>query len=193
MSANLRRTSAVLVCLAALCLTACDDDETYPSVITELADCITDAGGNLTTLRTDEGVSYTLTNPLSGLTARAMYRCLCGYYLGDEDGTATLHSLSNAYYLRDSTAVAQRDDFTIVSAWQTDRYINLHLQHKTAGGTHYYGYVIDAVEDDHVYISLHHNRNGDATSYSADVYASIPLDSIRQSVITLQNKYEFSR
>ncbi len=187
-----RHSILAALCLAALCLAACGDgDDAYPSVVTEIVDGITDGGGALALLLTDEGERYTLTNPQDGLLANAVYRCLCGY-VPDGD-RATLYSLSGVYVLRDSTGTAARDPLPIVSAWRTPRYINLHLRPKTQGGTHYYGYITDSIVDGHAYLSLHHRQNGDPEAYSADVYASIPLDSVQASVITLQGTYDFQR
>ncbi len=174
-----------------LCFVACNDDDTYPSITTEIMDCITNNNGTIVTLLSDEGNIYTLTNPQSGLTANAIYRCLCGYTA--EGNNATLYSLSGVYILRDSTERATHDPLTIVSAWKTSRYINLHLRTKAQGGTQYFGYVTDSIVDGHIYLSLHHRQNSDPEAYSTDVYASIPLDSIEGSLITLQNTYDFQR
>ncbi len=189
----MKQNSILTILLAlSLCFVACnDDDDAYPSIITDILDGITNSSGALTTLQTDEGEAYTLTNPQSGLVKNAIYRCLCGYTL--EGNKATLYSLSGVYILRDSTERAVKDPLPIVSAWQTSRYINLHLRPKTQGGTQYYGYVTDSIVDGHVYLSLHHRQNGDPEAYSTDVYASIPLDSIEGSVITLENQYDFQR
>ncbi len=188
------KPSSILLTLAlalSFCLVSCSDDDMYPSIITDILDGITNSSGTLTTLQTDEGETYTLTNPQSGLVKNAIYRCLCGYTL--EGNNATLYSLSGVYILRDSTERAVKDPLPIVSAWKTSRYINLHLRPKTQGGTHCYGYVTDSIVDGHVYISLHHRQNGDPEAYSTDVYASIPLDSIEGSIITLQDQYDFQR
>ncbi|MCD8303018.1 MAG: hypothetical protein LUC44_08405 [Prevotellaceae bacterium] len=178
--------------LPMLCLTACsDDDDAYPSIVTELVDGLTNSRGEMEKILTDDDVYYSLTNPQSGLVPNAAYRCLCGY---TADGVnATLYTLSGAYLLRDSTEVAVKDPLAIVSAWQTRRYINLHLSVKTQGGTQYFGYVTDSIVGRHAYLSLHHRQNGDPEAYSTDVYASLPLDSIPATTITLQNSYEFQR
>ncbi len=183
-------TAATL--LPAFCLMACgDDDDVYPAIVTELVDGLTNSRGEMEKILTDEDVCYSLTNPQSGLVPDVAYRCLCGY-IADGDN-ATLYTLTGAYLLRDSTEEAVKDPLTIVSAWQTRRYINLHLSVKTRGGTQYFGYVTDSIVGRHAYLSLHHRQNADPEAYSADVYASIPLDSVPATTITLQGSYDFQR
>ena len=54
-----------LTILAALtlCMACGDEQETYPSILTEMADAYVDAEGILYKIETDRGQSYTLTNP----------------------------------------------------------------------------------------------------------------------------------
>ncbi|MCD8266287.1 MAG: hypothetical protein LUC33_03940 [Prevotellaceae bacterium] len=181
-----------LAVVMALFLASCnDEEESFPSLITEMADGMTDGSGTLTTIITDGDEQYSLTNPQTGYVPNALYRLLCGYTV--EGQAATLYTLEGVRILRDSTSVAQRDPLTIVSAWQTSRYLNLHLSVKTQGGTHCFGYITDSIVGEHLYLSLHHNQNQDPEAYSTDVYASIPLDSLEGSLITLEGKYDFGR
>ncbi len=186
-----------LAIASAVSLTSCSDDEPYPNVVTELVDCITDGQGTMVYLVTDDNVSYTLTNPQQGLIPNALYRCLCGYTT-DGQSSATLYSLTGAYLLRDSTAVKQADPINVLSAWMTNRYVNLHLTVLTQGGEHTLGYAIDSISPDHerTYISLHHSRQGDPEVYTTDLYASIPLDSLPTPAVTLLHdghSYDFQR
>ncbi|MCD8304977.1 MAG: hypothetical protein LUC86_09185 [Prevotellaceae bacterium] len=182
---------AVFMSLPLLLASCSDDDDTYPSIVTEMADGLTNSNGTLTTIITDNDEQYSLTNPQAGLYPNALYRLLCGYTVQGQ--AATLYTLEGVYILRDSTSVAQRDPLTIVSAWQTSRYINLHLSVKTQGGTHSLGYVTDSIVGSHAYLSLHHRQGQDPEAYSTDIYASIPLDSIEGSLITLEGTYQFER
>ena len=177
-----------LTLAASLLLLSCSDTEDafYPNIITEMADLKTDDSGCLTQLIVDNGTCYTVSNRQGGFAKKVTYRVLCGYV--PDHTTATLYQLNAAYYLRDSSAVAQRDPVTIRSIWRTPRYINLHLAPKTQGGVHYWGFVTDSIvsvtlpddtEQTHAYLSLHHSQNGDPASYTEETYASIPLDSIK--------------
>lgn len=167
-----------LMLLPLLCL-ACeeDKDEAYPSIVTELTDAYVNEKGVMHKIETDRGDAYTLTNPQSGFNPQSIYRTLSGF-VPQNDGTATLYQLKGVYLLRDSTSVGKKDPTGVLSAWRAGRYINLHLQPKTQGGTQYWGFVVDSLAEGRAYISLHHCQNGDAPSYSQDVYASIPVDSI---------------
>ena len=90
--------------------------------------------------------------------------------------------MKGVHILRDSTAIGRKDPTGILSAWRAGRYINLHLQPKTQGGTHYWGFTVDSVAQGTVWIGLHHKQNSDPLSYTQDLYASIPVDSIKTAL-----------
>lgn len=184
------RLSSLILSLAFLVpLTSCSDDEDdapYPAIVTEMADCPTDAQGKMTQIVLDDDTRLALTNPQTGLKASVTYRALAGF-TRQSGNLATLYSLRAAVLLRDSTAVAQSDPTHVVSLWQTSRYINLHLRpmtHAQAEG-HTWGYVVDSIVGGHAYLRLHHRQGPDPTSYSTDVYASIPLGGIEADRYTL--------
>ena len=161
------------------------DDAPYPAIITEMADCPTDAEGTMTKLILDDNTELPVTNVQTGLKKNVIYRCLAGYTL--EDGRATLYSLKGCPLLFDSTAVANVcDPVAVVSLWRTPRYINLHLMPKTQDqGQHTWGFITDSIVARHAYLRLHHRQGDDPTSYSTDVYASLPMDSIEADTVTL--------
>lgn len=174
-----------------------DDDAPYPNLITEMADLYTDEQGMLDKLVLDNNTSYEISNRKSGYHPKALYRVLCDFL--PSDGKAEIYRLTGAYILRDSTSAVRHDPVTLRSAWRSPRYINLHLAAKTQGGTQYFGFAIDSIvattETDgtahqHAYLSLHHNQNGDPTSYTGELFASLPLDSLKdfdkQAPITLR-------
>ena len=169
-----------------LAITACSesDDFTYPSIVTEMADCASDAQGTIRRITLDDGRTYTLTNPLAGYAQNAVYRAMCDYTL-EPSGSATLYQTMGAYVLRDSADAPLHHPTNAESAWITPRYINLHLRPKTYGGRQYWGYVTDSIEGGTAYLSIHHNQCGDPLAYSTTVYASIPLDSIPTGSIHL--------
>ncbi len=166
-----------LIALFSLCIACEEERETYPSIVTEMADAHVNSKGTLYMIETDKGTQYTLTNPQTGFKADRIYRTLSGF-VPEADGRATLYQMSGAYLLRDSSAVGRHDATGVLSAWRAGRYINLHLKPKTQGGTQYWGFTLDHATPGHARISLHHSQNGDAPSYSEEIYASIPVDSI---------------
>lgn len=167
-------------------LSSCsDDDAPYPSIVTELADCPTDAEGRMTGIVLDDGTRLTLTNPQTGLRASVTYRALAGYTR--QADRATLYSLTPAALLRDSTSVATCDPVNVVSLWRTSRYINLHLLPKTQGqAAHAWGFITDSITDRHAYLRLHHRQGADPTAYSTDQYASLPLDLVDADRFTIR-------
>ena len=173
---------ANLLILAIGCLTtfvACknNEDDTYPSIITEMADLYTNDEGVGEKFTTDAGVTYTVTKGPDDLVPNALYRILCGYVpSGDK---ATVYQAQSAYYLKDSTEIAKTDPTDVKSAWRAGKYINMYLSPLTQGGTQYWGFIIDKVENGHAWVSLYHNQNGDPLSYTQPTYASLPVDSIK--------------
>lgn len=169
-----------------LCLFSCSDkdDTPYPNIITELADCPTDAQGTMSSIVLDDDTRLTLSNPQKGLKANVTYRVLVGYAL-ESDGRARLYTATGTPLLRDSTAVATCDPVQVVSVWRTSRYLNLHLMPKTQGGSQTWGYIVERIEGRHAYLRLHHRQGSDPTAYSTDIYVSLPLDLVEADDFTL--------
>lgn len=168
-------------------MSSCSDDNDeapYPSIVTELVDCPTDAEGRMTEIVLDDDTHLTLTNPQSGLKGSVVYRCLAGYTLSGTQ--ATLYQLKAATLLHDSTALAQTDPTGVVSLWRTKHYLNLHLLPKTQGGKQYWGFATDSIVGRHAYLRLHHRQGDDPTAYSTDVYASIYLTDVLADTLTLR-------
>ena len=179
-------TSLLFLLTTLLSLSCSDDNDTpYPSIITELADCPTDAQGTMSSIVLDDDTRLTLSNPKTGLKSSVTYRALVGYTLGN-DGYATLYSAKPATLLKDSTDVGISDPTNIVSIWRTGRYINLHLLPKTQGGNQTWGYLVERIEGQHAYLRLHHRQGSDPISYSTDQYASLPLDLVDADRFTIR-------
>ena len=165
------------LCIISLCLTvfaACDDEEeNYPSIISEFVEIQSDKDGRLFQFTTDKGQTYHITNTLTGYDPLTIYRIICGYVPKADE--ATIYQLTTVEMLRDSTAVAVHDPIGAQSVWHSGEYINMQLAPLTQGGTHFWGYVIDSITPGHLFLSLHHNQLDDPTSYTENVYASIYL------------------
>jgi len=175
----------LLICL--FTLSCSHDDEVYPNVITDIASIKTDNNGTMRTLVFDDGTQYNIANELTGYIKNVAYRVLVGYAPTDAT-SARIYNLTGVNVLRDSTETPRRDPVRLLSQWRTPLFINLHLAPKTQGGKQHWGFIVDSIATRqdaagdttrHAYLSLHHNQNGDPTSYTTDVYASIPLDSIK--------------
>ncbi len=183
---SLGRGLGVGLLLCVLCVACSDDDDSsFPNLLTEMVDCPTDAQGTINFIVLDNDTKLFVTNPQKELKKNVTYRCLADYALED-DGKVTLYGLKGCPVLRDSTDVAQFDPVNVVSLWQTSRYINLHLMPKTQGqGEHGWGFIADSIVGRHAYLRLHHRQGNDPTSYSTDLYASLPLDLVEADTITL--------
>ena len=167
-------------------LSSCNDDNDspFPNLLTEMADCPTDAQGTMNYIVLDDDTKLFVTNPQKELKPNVLYRCLADYVIED-DGKATLYGLRSCPILHDSTAVAQTDPVNVVSLWRTPRYINLHLMPKTRGGSQTWGFILDNIVNRHAYLRLHHRQGDDPTAYSTDVYVSLPLDLVDADDFTL--------
>ena len=186
MKPHFRLLSFVFSLLPFVLLSCSDDkdDGPYPSLITELVDCPTNSEGTMVKIVLDNDIELLLSNPQTDLKPNVTYRALAGYTL---DGRkATLYSLKPATLLRDSTRVATTDPTAIVSLWRTKRYINLHLLPKTQGGEQSWGFITDSIVGNHAYLRLHHRQGTDPTSYSTDVYASLPLQMLEANKFTIR-------
>ena len=186
MKPHFRLLSFVFSLLPFILLSCSDDkdDGPYPSIVSEMADCPTNSEGTMVKIVLDNDTELPLSNPQTGLKPNVTYRALAGYTL--DDGKAMLYSLKPATLLRDSTRVATTNPTAIVSLWRTKRYINLHLLPKTQGGEQSWGFITDSIVGNHAYLRLHHRQGTDPTSYSTDVYASLPLQLLEANQFTIR-------
>lgn len=178
---SIARRGITLWSITLLCLipfSSCSEDKgPYPDIVTEFAEIQANDQGMAEVLTLDDGRSYGITNKIADLKPKAHYRVVCGYVAQQQQ--ATIYNLEPAYVLRDSSDIACCDPTGILSAWMSKAYINLHLRPKTQGGIQHWGFITDSITTHHTHLSLHHCQNGDPTSYSRDVYASLPLDSLK--------------
>lgn len=166
-----------------LLYTSCSSEqEPYPCIFTELADVHTDAEGKTVTLELDSGEKFNISNPSTGQKKEHTYRVLVSFIPNEQQ--VTLYSVKPAHLLCDSTATPKTDPVKVLSVWRTKRYVNLHLAPLSQGGTQHWGLITDSVINGHKYLHLHHNQNGDPTSYTTDAYASLPIEGT--SPITLR-------
>lgn len=183
--------------LGTLCLgiglSSCrDDTQPVPNIITELADITTDAGGLTDSLFTDGGRRLSIANRQETKHPSVLFRVLCGY-VPDEAGSATLYNTTGVHLLRDSLPAGKELPYSIISAWQTHRYVNLRLKYAYALKTHRFSYTTDSIVNGRAYLKIHHLPVQDEAHYTGHAYASIPWDSIPATRIMIDNTYEFKR
>lgn len=183
----MRRALWIVIYYAAmlLSLTGCDDDYTYPSLITEFADIYTNNDTTLTFIENDEGDTYVTRTPLQGLDPRYFYRAVCGYEITDDKldtlPIVILYTLESVKLLHEDTLSMPTDPTNVTSVWRAGNYINLQLTPKTQGGTQTWNYRTDSIITDNKnhqarhHITLVHDQNDDPLSYSTTVYASLYL------------------
>ncbi len=185
-------TRALMLGVFVLLLVACAEDaESYPDLLTEMADINSDHAGRLNVFVTDGGRKFYISNTNISLhRPDTVYRAVVGYVpthdAASSSWKATIYTLQGVQLLCDSTAVVRHDPTRVESMWQTERYINMQLAPLTQGGTHHWGYAVDTLLESgvagrqhaHHHLSLHHNQCGDPLSFSETHYCSILLSSL---------------
>ncbi len=185
----------IIYCLLFLPLVSCSSDQeeaedAFPSLITEMALLEVGETTSNITMYTDSGKKYRVAGELEGLKPRTWGRGLFGYVLQDAS-TVEVRTLQNVPVLPNSSELSplKRDPVDVVSAWMGGGFVNIHLQKKTKGGDHTWGFILDGsyanTAGGTTYeVSLYHDQSGDPTAYSMDVYFSIDEDALSKHRIT---------
>lgn len=188
---------------------ACSDDDediNYPSAVTELAEVTTDADSLVKNITTDSGRSFVPQQPITAYAPDTLLRCLCMYQ--EEKGhTAVVYQLAGIVSARpvdvQKLKETPQDPVTVISSWNTARYINVYFSMRTTGvDKHGLGFCDDGIttETDGTRIAhirlLHKRPEKDAESYSQKSYVSLPAylyegqaDSIAFSIQTYDGTF----
>lgn len=182
-------TSLLLFLLALLC--SCEDamdDYRYPSVVTDYACLVTDAAGEPSKLRLDNGCAYPIVyadeymeaHPqLPSYKADTAYRVVSIYELGS-DSVARIYSLSRTVSdiptpLRTGEQLHQ-DPAYLQSIWLSGGYLNMVIEIKALDGKHSIGFVDTTPEGmKGKEFTFYHKVIDDVESYRQRLYGSIPL------------------
>ena len=187
-----RYTSSILHCalalVVAMAITSCsDDNEPYPSLITEMAMSSSDAKCIFSSFTTDDGHTFQITNPLKGPSPNVRWRFICGYVKEDEQ-QARVYTFIKVPLLSDFSSYdnPRRDPTGLASIWKSRGYINLHLLPKTQGGKQAWGFLRDSAHVNgaggtNYYLSLSHYQLDDAKAYTEDLFVGLDLDSVAVS------------
>ena len=136
---------------------ACSDDEeyTYPSVVTELVDAVSNAEKTIAYIRRDNGDLFYMKDQRIGASAAdSTYRCLSMYeVLKDENGKATqyakVYQLKNIFssfpVASDRLKSHEHSPVQVFSTWQSERYFNMYFGFLTTGvASHLFAFSIDS-------------------------------------------------
>lgn len=179
---------------AAFCLftaSSCgEEDDTYPSAITELADARTDSQGNVVLMTTDDGRTY----DVSAQSIRAgqqdtVIRCRCMFLPSETESTrqtAHVYSIeripSSLPVDRSSLAAGTLAPVKIASHWGGTRYYNFRVEYKTYGNApHLFLFTEDSIRTSPeglrtAFISLRHIQKTDTEkAYTSTAFISFPL------------------
>ena len=180
-----KQLALLLLPLFFVCCSNDDDTPDYPSALTELVEAMTDKNRLVTLLRTDRGETLTLDNQqLKTARPDTTYRCLCMY--AKTNGTAVkvykIETVFSALPLpADKFKTHPKSPVRIISAWRSNRYINLYLSYLTIGADkHAFGFCEDQVvtESDGtttIHVSLLHQKpKADSEAFTEKLYISLP-------------------
>ena len=173
-------------------LVSCNDEaETFPNVVTQMAEVTAEANGRLTQMITDDGSTYPILNELYAGDKAAVYRMFCNYVVKPEG--ATLLGGTGVCVRRTDVKPDKTLPLTVVSAWKGGGYANLHLQYMRRSANHTLTLTQDSVVGDITYLTVHHPWVNDIMAWTVDEYASIPLSEMPTAHIIINKTYEFER
>lgn len=160
-----------------------DNEESYPSIISDFACINTAAHGAIQTLSTDDGAVYTVANSQSFissvLVADTTYRVVCRYVIGI-NSQIELFAIANAVAPNpiplESIDSLIQDPVELQSIWCSGNYINCILNIMALEESHYIHFIETSPSDARkLEIELYHDRNDDIEGYTQNAYCSIPL------------------
>ncbi len=173
---------------------SCSDDEsyTYPNLLNEFADAVTDSSARFTHLQTDNGEKLPVANAkeisTEGVTPDTTYRTIVGYV-----PTITEKGASGAHiYNLQAIAAPQaqpasnvteikNDPLKVQSIWRGGDYLNFILLVKVQKGKHTFQFIEDSLTvsastgQRTLYLRLYHDANNDVQAYTQKTYLSLPL------------------
>ena len=170
----------------ALCLTACsdDDDDNYPSYITNMVVVAVDATGTVSEVRLDNGTKYGVKS--QGLRTEerdTLLRCMASYTIDGGDMTVTglkhvfsdypitLQEVMDMFSI--TASEVPRHPVNLISMWKSGGYLNIQVGVMTMGvSKHAFAFCEDAPGQ---YSLLHLHPSGDAASYTEKVFMSMPI------------------
>lgn len=212
---RLSAIEALLLLIGCITLSACDDDENdpYPSILTELVELRVGTDSLAMSFTTDTGVTYQLNQQLKINTADTTLRCLC-VYLPKETPTSISSSIAQVYQMQPifaqqpltihKNSTVFYDPIRLIAAWQSSRWVNLYIGIVTnSEAKHAFGFELDTLTINSVtnirtaHISLlHHRPENDSEDYTQKTYLSLPTYTLAEKADSLcltVNTYEGTR
>jgi len=203
----MKRLSAVdfffllLVCIS---LSACSDNEneSYPSILTELVELSVGSDSLALSFTNDNGVTYQMNQPLKAYAADTTLRCLCVYLL-EENTTSVSSPTAQVYQMQPIFAqqpfiVTQSvssyfDPIHLIAAWKSSRWVNLYIGIVTnPNAKHAFGFALDTLTVNAItstrtaHVSfLHHRPDNDTEDYTQKTYLSLPTYTLAEEADSL--------
>ena len=180
---------------AAFCLLAAScssEEDSYPSVITELVDVRTDPTGLVTDITTDRGTRFNVSEQaIESVQRDTLFRCRCTFLPTSTDSTShrqtakiySIERIPSALPISLSAVdTALLAPYQTMTHWGNDRYYNLRVEYKTYGtARHSFVFIEDSISTaaDGVlsaFVSLRHiQEKNTLPAYTSTVFVSFPL------------------
>lgn len=179
-------------------LSCSDEDKKVGNLKMSFVDLLTDSEGNATTMQTDDGTKYKITNPPTHLQPDTTYRYVAYY----EQTANEVHLSSNAPAVTGSPntlnpADKMTDPVQVESIWRSGKYINLVLNIKGKNGHHTIGFIDNGINSSpsgikYLNLELYHNANNDMEAYFHNVYASCQLAHYHTQLLSGRDSIRFT-
>ena len=180
----------ILLCM--LSLGACKEEYSYPNVLTELTEVQTDAEGKMSTLITDRGESYAITQHTfkHTLVADTTYRMLTVYEPIEGPTNQVLLYSSQLVFSKTPRPMSsfengiKTDPVDIQSIWYSGNYLNMILLVQTKDKPHIFRFVDQGIHiSDNpadkgkkvLDLTIYHDRKDDYEAFTSKYCFSIPL------------------
>lgn len=178
----------VLLCMYSL--SACEEEYSYPNVVTELTEVETDSQGKLSRLITDRGESYAIGQQPEKLklVADTLYRVLSVFEpMEEKNSPLHVYSIQPVFAypplpIKDFKEGIKTDPVDIQSIWRSGKYLNLILEVQTKDKKHAFHFADDGIStrnDGYRTLNLifYHDRKDDYEAFTSKYCFSIPLNS----------------
>jgi len=168
--------------LATIICSCSDNDSWADNYITNLAEINTDHDGIGTTMRTDNGSTYILTNAINLGRPDTTYRCICIYTLNKTNAKIADYAKTfSSLPITDTTGIKiKRDPCQIQSIWLSGNYLNARMLVQGKDIPHVVGFIDNGIRQNPdgsntLDILLHHDQNNDQEAFTRTIYLSMPL------------------
>lgn len=178
------RLFVILLCMCSIA--ACEEEYSYPNVITELTEMQTNSHGKLSKLITDRGKSFSIEQQPENLklVQDTLYRMI-SVFEPMEEAAVRVYSVQPVFArpplpINEFKGGLKTDPVDIQSIWRSGKYLNLILEVQTKDKKHSFHFADNGISmgnDGRRTLDLifYHDRGNDYEAFTSKYCFSIPL------------------